>query len=104
MSNQLDFVQSPVYVSVNDELVYSTDTEDYGGTPTAISQTAINLTTGKDVTANIITGTPTASGDIITWATVSGFIYSQMYGILLQFTCGDNTFMRRLVIKCNLNG
>ena len=102
--NQLDFEQSPKYVSINDELVFTTDTEDYGGSPTSIVQTAINLTTGKDVTANIISGSPSVSGDIITWASVSGFIYGQMYGILMKFTCGDNTYMRREVLKVILNG
>lgn len=100
--NKLYFNQSPFKVSTDDTLVFTFDTTEYGGTPTDISQTAINLTTGKTVTANIITGNPTVSDDIITFAPISDFILYQLYAIDLEFTCGVNTYRRRELIKVKI--
>lgn len=99
MSGQLDFEQSPVYLSSLDDIIYTTDTEDYGGSPTDVVTTAKNLTTGETVTSYIINGSPTVSGDIITWPSIEDCVPNQMYGVFQKFTCSSNIYQRRLVIK-----
>jgi hypothetical protein len=97
--NQLDFEQSPVYVSIADVLVFSTDTEDYGGSPTVSSVVAKNLTTGQTVTSSIVSGSATIDGDVITWPSVSGFLKGYLYAVEITFICGSNTYKRRELFK-----
>lgn len=98
MSNQLELKESPAYLSTAHEITYSTDTSSYGGSPSGITVTATNLSTGKDVTSYVLTGSASLSGDVITWPVISGLIKGQQYAIDIAFTCSGQTHKDRLVI------
>lgn len=98
MSNQLEVKESPAYLSSAHEITYSTDTVSYGGSPSGITVTATNLSTGKDVSAYVLTGSASVSGDVITWPTIQDLVKGQQYAVDIAFVCNGQTYKDRLVI------
>ncbi len=98
MSGFLEFADSPIRMAVGESLTYSFDTADYGGTPTVSSVTAQNLTTGKTVTSQILTGSASVSTDTITLPAIGSLIKHNLYAVDVAFTCNGQDYVRRLKV------
>lgn len=95
MSGQLDIVESPYYVTAADKLAFPLDTSEYGGSPTSVVVVATNLSTGFDVTSQVLSGSASVSGDIINLPTVQNLVARNEYAIDIQFVSGGHTRRRR---------
>lgn len=96
MSGQLDVIQSPQYASSADELTFALDTTEYGGSPSSVVVTATNLSTGFDVTAQVLSGSASVNGDVITLPEVSNLIPGNEYAIDIEFDSLGQVRKRRL--------
>lgn len=99
MSGFLEFAESPVHLATGGQLTYSFDTTDYGGSPSDISVTATNLTTGKTVTSNILTGSASVSDDTIALPVIKDYLKNNLYAVDVVFTCAGQVYKRRLKVQ-----
>jgi len=97
-TDDLELVQSPISMSSRDQRAYTLDTTDYGGTPTSVAASATNLSTGKVVTSQVLSGAASVTGDVITWPIIQNLIEGQQYAIDIEFVCLGQRYERRLVI------
>jgi hypothetical protein len=98
----LQVVQSPVVQSPDEVVTYALTTTEIGSSPTSPAVAAKDLTDNQTVTAQVLTGSASVSGDIITLPTVGGLIVGHLYRIDIQFTISGagGPFERQLRIKC----
>ena len=65
--NSVRVVESPKYLRVGEGAYYQLDTDNYGGSPTSVSVTAYDTSNSNaNVTSDVLTGSASVSGDIIT--------------------------------------
>lgn len=85
-------------MSSRDQRTYTLDTTDYGGTPTSAAVSATNLSTGKVVTTQVLSGAASVIGNVITWPVIQNLVAGQQYAIDVEFISLGQRYERRLII------
>ena len=90
--NQLTAVESPKTVRVDEGITWTLDITKYmpsgwSGTVTPGEVTATNRVTGEDATADVLTGDPSADGNIITLPRFSSATIGQ-FRLIVEFSAG----------------
>lgn len=75
----------------NEEIVYSITTTPWGSDPSSVVVTAYDRTEEyEDVSATVLSGDPSVSGDVITTPTVKSLTRGHVYHIAVRFTVGSD--------------
>ena len=98
--SSLDVKESPVSQSPDEQIIYALTTTNIGSSPTSPAVTATNITTGKTVTAQVLSGSASVSSDVITLPTVQNLAANNLYRIDIQFTISSVIYERHLKIFC----
>ena len=86
-ANQLVAVGSPKTARVNEGITWTLDTTKWGTSPTPGSVTATNRVTDADVTADVLTGSATADGNVITLPKFLSATVGQ-FRLIVEFSAG----------------
>ena len=82
-----EVTEGKLYQGVDEQIVYSLTTTPWGSSPTSPSVKAYDASDGyADVTATVLSGSASATGDIITLPKVGGLTLGHLYRIEVQFT------------------
>ena len=98
--SSLEVKESPVTQSPDGQIIYALTTTNIGSSPSSALVTAKNLTTDKTVTGQILSGSVSISGDVITLPTVQSLVANNLYQIEIQFTISSVVYERYLRIRC----
>lgn len=101
--SSLQVKESPVTQPPVVATEYNLTTTNLVSAPTASAIAAVNLTTGQTVTATVVNGASSESGDIITF-NISVLIIRNAYQVAITFTVGTTVYIRYLVINCKQAG
>jgi hypothetical protein len=83
----------PLEQGINEELVYTLTTTPCGSNPSSPVCKAYDMDQNfLDVTSTVLSGSASASGDVITSPTVKSLTEGHTYMITFQFVSGSNTF------------
>lgn len=86
-------VESPIEQGADEEIVYSLTTTPWGSSPTSPSVAVFDESAGDvDVTADVVTGSASVAGDVITLPTIGGLTRGTRYRLEIQFTAAGNTW------------
>ena len=84
------------YQGVDEYIAYNITTTPWGSTPTSVAVKAFLMgnpgTKGTDVTATVLTGSASVTGDIITLPALSALTLGRVYRVEVKFTCSGNIF------------
>ena len=95
-----EIVESPIEQGADEEIVYSLTTTPWGSSPASPSVAVLNESAGDvDVTADVITGSASVSGDVITLPAIAGLTRGVRYRVEIQFTAGGNVWEAYARIK-----
>jgi len=86
-ANQLVAVGSPKTARVNEGISWTLDTTKWGTSPTPGTVTATNRVTDADVTSDVLSGSPSVTGNVITLPKFSSSTVGQ-FRIIVEFTAG----------------
>jgi len=88
--------ESPIQQGADERIAYLLTTTPWGSSPSApeVKLYSVNITTGAytDVSTTNLTGTASATGDVITTPLVIGLSEGTRYRIEIKFVSGGNTF------------
>jgi len=77
------------YQGEDEEIAYTLDTSNWGGSPSAITVTAYDVTDEyEDVTATVLSGSASTAGDVITLPVVKSLTRGHLYQVHVKFTTG----------------
>lgn len=78
---------------VDERVVYKLDTTPWGSAPTAVQVKAYDeMIAFSDVSATVLTGSPTVLVNLITCPTLFNLVQDHIYRLEIKFTTGDNTY------------
>jgi len=82
-----EIVEGKLYQGVDEQIIYSLTTTPWGSSPSSVSVKAYDATNDyADVTATVLSGSASATGDVITLPKVGGLTLGHLYRIEVQFT------------------
>jgi hypothetical protein len=78
----------------DEALVYTLNVSPWGSDPTGVQVKIYDITAGAytDMSATMLSGAASVSGDDITLPELSGVVANHNYRLEVKFTIGDNTF------------
>lgn len=89
--------------TVNEEIIYTITTTNFGGSPSSSSVVAVDLTTGQTVTGTVFpVNTPEEAGDVITLDPLKDLVKGHKYEIRVKFTSGTSIFECVFYVECVL--
>ena len=91
--------ESPVVQGVDERIAYTLTTTPWGSSPGTLSCALKTLPGLVDVSAAKLTGSTTASGDVITSPVVFGLASGQQYRLEFKFTISGNVFEAYVIIN-----
>ena len=91
--------ESPLPQGVDERIAYTLTTTPWGSSPGTLSTALKTLPGLIDVSAAKLTGSTTASGDVITSPVVFGLVSGQQYRLEFKFTCSGNVFEAFLILQ-----
>lgn len=79
---------------VDEQVYYKLTTTPWGSTPTSIAVTAYSLSAGAhtDVTSTVLSGSASATGDVITLPKMASLTLGTLYRVEVKFTVSSNVF------------
>jgi len=78
---------------VDEEVVYMLTTTPWGSAPIGVSVKAYDMSDPwTDVSATVLSGSPSVSGDVITLPILKSLTEGKRYRIEIKFTAGGNVF------------
>ena len=90
MATTREVVEGTQVQGVDEQIVYTIDTANWGGTPTVISA-VVKDADGVDKTTTVMNpNNPTASGDVITLSKLDTLVAGVVYRVEVKFTAGGN--------------
>ena len=89
-----EIIESPQPQGVDEEIVYTLTTTPWGSSPSASAVAVFDVTDGsrEDVTGDVMTGSPSEAGDVVTLPTLKDLTAGKKYRVEIQFTSGGNIF------------
>jgi hypothetical protein len=96
-----EVVESPLKQGADEQVVYSLNTEPWGGTPADTTVTVYDVTTGgaEDVSEDVLTGDVSESGDTITLPAIGGLTAKHIYRVEVRFASGGNVLETYFMIE-----
>ena len=91
----LEINESPVDQGAGETITYKLTTTPWGSSPGSVSVAVVDVVAGAetDVKSTVMpSGSPTASGDVITLPALTALTAGHFYKITITFTCSGNTF------------
>ena len=83
----LEVAEGKLYQGADEQIVYSLTTTNWGSSPTSVSVKAYDVSNDyADVTATVLSGSASVSGDVITLPKVGSLTRGHVYRIEVQFT------------------
>lgn len=83
--------ESPVVQGADEQLAYTVTTTPWGSSPSS-PVVKLYTDTGTDVSATLLSGSASATGDVITTPYVTGLTANTTYRLEVKFTCSGNIF------------
>lgn len=81
------------YQGVDEQIVYTLTTTQWGSSPTSPSVAAYDVTNNEaTVTSTVLSGSASVSGDVITLPTLKSLTLGHVYRVEVQFTSGGSVF------------
>ena len=97
-SKSREVVESPLTQGTDEQVVYTLDTTNWGGSPTSVSVVAKDGN-GNDVTATVLSGSASVASDTITLPTLQNLIANAVYRIEILHTIGGSVFEAFLIVR-----
>ena len=91
--------QSPLPQGVDERIAYTLTTTPWGSSPGTLSCALKVLPSLADVSSAKLSGSPSATGDVITSPIVYGLNSGQQYRLEFKFTCSSNIFEAYLILR-----
>ena len=91
MANLREVVEGVQYQGVNEEIVYNVTSTPWGSDPSGPTAVLTDQD-GEDVSGTMLSGSPSATGDIITTPIVKSLIAGELYRLAIKFTSGGQVF------------
>ncbi len=91
--------ESPLPQGIDERIAYTLTTTPWGSNPGTLSCALKTLPGLVDVSAAKLSGSTTASGDVITSPVVYGLNSGQQYRLEFKFTCSTNVFEAYLILR-----
>ena len=91
--------ESPVAQGVDERIAYTLTTTPWGSSPGTLSCALKTLPGLVDVSAAKLSGSTTASGDVITSPVIFGLVSGQQYRLEFKFTISGNVFEAYVIIN-----
>jgi hypothetical protein len=96
-----DITQGRQSQGADEQIIYSLTTTAWGSTPTNVTVKAYDLTNASaDVTATVLSGAASVTGDVITLPTLKSLTAGRIYQIEVLFTAGGSIFELPFVVVC----
>ncbi len=94
MTIRRQIIEGRLIQGVDERIVYTLTTTPWGSDPTGIQVKAYDTTANAktDVSATVLAGQPSATGDVITLPMLIGLTDGHLYRIEVLFVCSGNTF------------
>ena len=94
MATNREIKESPLAQGADETIVYTLTTTPWASTPTSPSAKIYSFIddTYADVTETNMSGTASATGDVITLPAVAALVADTKYRMEIQFTVSGNTF------------
>lgn len=100
MSNIREVVEGQQEQGEDEEIVYTVDTANWGGSPTSPS-VVVKDPAGTNVTSTVMpSGSATVNGDVITLPTLKLLTRNKLYRVEVKFTAGGNVFEAVIPVWC----
>lgn len=77
---------------IDESIAYTLTTTPWGSTPTSISVKAYETPAMTDVSATVLSGSASVTGDVITLPLLGNLVEGQEYRVEVKFTCSGNIF------------
>lgn len=91
--NEREVLQGEQYQGEDEAVAYTLDVSRVGNSPTSVSVTVKNATTGEDVTDEVMpTNMPSVSGNVITLSHLRNLTKDVIYRVEVKYTIAGNTF------------
>ena len=88
---------------VDEVIVYSIDTSNWGGSPSSVSAVVKQLSDGTDVTSTVMNpNSPSVATDTITLSTLDTLTEGEVYRVEVQFDIGTDTFECFFYVRAEL--
>lgn len=101
MASIIEVAEGLLEQAVNEEIIYTITTTNFGSSPSTSSASAVDLTTGQTVTTTVFpTNTPSEAGDVITLSALKSLVKGHKYEIRVKFTSGSNIFECLFYVEC----
>jgi len=85
--------EQDIVQGIDEEIVYTLTTTPWGSSPIGVSAKAYDLSAPyTDVSATVLSGSPSVSGDVITLPILKSLTEGKRYRIEVKFTAGGNIF------------
>ena len=91
MANLREISEGLQCQGVNEEIVYGITSTPWGSSPTSITA-VLRDPDFEDVSASMLSGSPSASGDVITTPKVLNLIAGELYRLEINFSSGGQKF------------
>ena len=93
--------ESPIEQGRDEEIVYALTTTPWGSSPSAVLITAYDATASfGDVSSTVLSGSPSVSGDVITFPVCKSLTMGNIYRVEIMFTTGGNVEETHVEIHC----
>ena len=90
MATTREVVEGTQVQGVDEQIVYTIDTANWGGTPSSVA-VVVKDADGVDKTSTVMpTNNPTVAGDVITLSTLKALTTGVVYRVEVKFTAGGN--------------
>lgn len=93
--------ESPLYQGVDEEIAYTLTTTPWGSSPSSVAVKIYDVTNNAytDSSTDLLSGSASATGDVITLPIISGLTAEHKYRVEVKFTCSGNVFEAYAVIN-----
>ena len=100
MSISREVKESKLLQGADEKIAYQLTTTPWGSTPTSIVVKCYDVTTAReDVTSTNLSGTASATGDVITCPVLQSLTAGNSYRLEIQFVSGGNTWEAYAIIQ-----
>ena len=98
-----EVVESRLTQGADESIPYALTTTNWGSSPTNVAVVAKNVTAGNtDVTATVLSGAASVSGDVITLPTLISLTAGNLYRIEVKFTISSTIFEAFLLVQAEV--
>jgi len=94
-------VESPLVQGVDENIIYSIRTTQWGSSPSNVDVKVYDITAGDytDVTTTVVTGVAGVVGDVITLPKIGSLTAVRVYKVEVYFESGSQDFECYLIIQ-----